>query len=128
MATDPAFASTPRLSFAQVSTANTNRDGTGTIVDVFLGATNGSRIDRLRICATGSTTAGVIRLYIDDNSNVRMFREVLVDAITASATVAVWQTEIEFEGGLILPDGDNDLQASTHIAEAFNIFAWGGDF
>jgi len=128
MATNPAFASTPRLSFGQVGTPNTTRNGTGAIADIFLGATNGSRIDRVRICAIESTTAGVIRLYIDDNSTVKLFREILVPAITASVSVAVFQTEIVFEGGLLLPDGSNDLQASTHIGETFNIFAWGGDF
>lgn len=58
---DPIFVLTPVLAQAQVSAANTNRDGTGTIVDLVTGGTYGTRIDKVRICATGTTTAGVIR-------------------------------------------------------------------
>lgn len=128
MATNPAFASTPRLGSAQISTANTNRDGTGTLGSVLTAGASGSRIDRVRITATVTTTAGMVRLYVDDGTNVRLIREVVVSAITVAAATAGFTAEIEFDGGLLLPDSNHILKASTHNAETFNVFAIGGDF
>jgi len=128
MATDPVFTNAPRTGIGQISTANTGRDGSGTIGDVMLGGANGSRIDRVRIVATGTTTAGIVRLYLDDGVSVRLIREVLVTAITASAGTEVFQTEVKFPEGLFLPTVSWDLQASTHKAETFNVIAYGGDF
>lgn len=128
MATNPAFASTPRLGSAQIATANTNRDGTGTLGNVFTGGANGSRIDRVRITATVTTTAGMVRLYVYDGTNTRLIREVVVSAITVAAGTAGFTAEIEFPGGLLLPDSNHILKASTHNAETLNVFAVGGDF
>ena len=54
MASSPGFASTPRTVGGTISTANTNRGGTGTIGDLFQGGTSGSEVKRLTIQATGT--------------------------------------------------------------------------
>ena len=59
MASDPVFAVTPKVGLAQVSAANTNRDGTGTIVDILTGGTSGTNISKIEIVATGTTTASL---------------------------------------------------------------------
>jgi len=122
----PLFSQTPRLALVQVSTANTNRDGTGTVVDVITGATNGTRIDRITIAATGTTTAGMIRLYLYDGTNTRLWQEAPVTAATPSGTVSVFRYVLSSQA-LILPSGYK-IRASTHNAETFNVFAEGGDF
>lgn len=128
MASAPVYIGTPKTWQAALSAANTNRDGTGTIVSVAsAGAAPGSRIDRIKIEAAGTTTAGVIRLYISNGTNIRLFREILVTAITPSATIKVWEYELTFADGLVLPNGWS-LQAATHNAENFNVFAHGGDY
>lgn len=127
MASTPAFAATPRAAVAQVSTANTNRDGTGTIATVFTAGSSGSRIDDIEVTAIVTTTAGVVRIFIHDGSNARLFREILVSAITPSTSVAVFSARIT-DLGLILPSGYS-LRASTHNAEAFNVAVTrAGDF
>ena len=88
MATTAQYASTVQNGSGQISVANTNRNGTGTLVTIFTGATNGSRVDDIYIVATGTTTAGVVRLFISDGSNIRLWQEILVTAITPSTTVA----------------------------------------
>jgi hypothetical protein len=120
MASVPAFASTPRTAVTQISTANTNRDGTGTIGTVLTAAAAGTRIDDVKIVATGATTAGVVRLFLHDGSNSRLWTEVIVTAITPSTTVAVWSAELN-DLGLVLKDDNWSLRASTHNAEAFNV-------
>lgn len=120
MASTATFFGTPRTAVAQVSTANTNRDGTGTLVDVLTGAATGTRIDDLEITATGATTAGVVRLFLNDGTNSRLWREIMVSAITPSTTTAVFSASLR-DLGLILASASWKLQASTHNAETFNV-------
>jgi hypothetical protein len=126
MATAPAYASTPRLGYGQVTAANTNRDGTGTIVDILTGVAAGTRIDRVVMQAQVTTTAGMIRLYVYDGTNTRLYREVQVQAITVGASTEGWSAEI-VTPDLVLPSSSHKLQASTHNAEACNVWAHGAD-
>jgi hypothetical protein len=127
MATQAQYAATPRGAFVQVSTANTNRDGTGTIATVFTSGSNGSRVDDIWIVGTGTTTAGVVRLFVNDGTNSRLWQEVMVTAITPSVSVQVFNTAL-YNQALILPNGWS-LRASTQIAETFNVIvSRAGDF
>jgi hypothetical protein len=127
MATTAQYASTVQNAQVQISTANTNRNGTGTLGTVMTGATNGTRIDDIYIVATGTTTAGVVRLFISDGTNIRLWQEILVAAITPSTTVAVWSASL-LNQGLLLESGWS-LQASTNNAETFNVLVTrAGDF
>lgn len=127
MASAPAFAATPRLAVGQISAANTGRDGTGTVVTVFTAGASGSRVYRIDISPVGTTTAGIVRLFIHDNTNYRLFREVLIAAKTPSGTVAADTTTITFPDGIQLPNLYS-IRASTHNAETFNLFVEGGDY
>lgn len=127
MADAPNYAATPRNAIGQVSVANTTRDGTGTLATIMTAGASGSRLDKVVIQATGTTTSGVVRLYIHDGTNARLLQEVLVSAITPSATVAAFTSSINFDYAEPLPIGYS-LRASTHNAETFNVFAKGGDF
>jgi hypothetical protein len=128
MATNPVFAATPRNGVGQVSTANTNRDGTGTLATIFTAGSSGSRIDVIAVKATVTTTAGMVRLYVHDGSNARLWREVPVSAVTPSASLASFASYLNLSfDPLILPNGYS-LRASTHNAETFNVIAMGGDF
>lgn len=121
------YAATPRTEVAQVNAANTNRDGTGTIVTVFTAGTNGSRIDDLYITPAVTTTAGMVRLYIHDGTTARLWREVGISANTPSDTNPVVHTVLSGLG-LILKSGYS-LRASTEKAEAINIAVTrAGDF
>lgn len=127
MATTAQYASTVRAAVAQVTTANTNRNGTGTIVTVFTAGSSGSRIDDISIDATGTTTAGVVRLFLNDGSTSYLWQEILVTAVTPSTTQAVWSYAL-LNLALVIPTGWS-LRASTNNAETFNILVTrAGDF
>lgn len=128
----PIFTLTPVIGVVQISTANANRDGAGAMGIIITGASDGTRINRIVIQARGVTTAGMIRLYIADAAGtpiISLWREVLVTAIAASATLAAFTSIINLigESALILPNGFT-LRASTERAEAFNVFAEGGNY
>jgi len=118
--------------FAQLSTANTARDGSGTLATVFTAASDnaGSRVDRLSINATGITTSGMIRLFITNSggTSTRLIQEISVSPNTPSATIPAWSAQVNFDGGLVLENGAS-LKASTNNSEAFNVSVLiAGDF
>lgn len=127
MALTPQYAAIPKTGIAAISTANTNRDGTGALGTVFTAAPgNGSRIDRIIVAATGTSTAGMVRIYIDDGTTPYLYDEVTVDAVTPSNTVAAFRYD-NTNVNIVLPP-TYSLKASTAKGETFNIIAFGGDY
>jgi hypothetical protein len=135
MATSAQFTAQPTIDITQISTANANRDGTGTIATIATGPATaaaagvGERINRVTIQATGTTTAGVIRFYIsiDSGTTNRMICEKLVPAVTPSTSVPAFRMEVGELTGIILPGGGAAvLRASTNNAETFNILVESG--
>jgi hypothetical protein len=127
MALTPQYAAIPKTGIAAISTANANRDGTGTLGTVFTAAAgNGSRIDRIIVAATGTTTAGMVRIYIYNGTSSYLYDEVTVDAVTPSSTVAAFRYD-NTNVNIVLPP-TYSLKASTANGEAFNVIALGGDY
>jgi hypothetical protein len=126
MSTSPQFATTPRIAIGQLSAANTNRDGTGTLVNIITGVSTGTKIQEVVVQATGTTTAGMVRLYLFDGTNNRLFDEFVVSAITVGASTAGFRVAKTYDN-LTLPSASWILKASTHNAETFNVTALGAD-
>jgi len=126
--TSPIFTIDAILGMVSIATANTNRDGSGTIGTLVTGVAGDTRISRITIKATGTTTAGMVRLWMHDGANYKLWREILVSAITASATVATFESILEFLGerAIVLPAG-HSIRASTENAENFDLVAEGGN-
>lgn len=144
MASTPQFSNLINTAGALVSTANTNADGTGTIVDVVTMRTaasggQGGRVDAIIAQATGVTTAGMLRIYRKSAAAAyRLIREINVSAVAApGATTKRWTiptTEgadangvLQFAGGITLAPGEA-LGVSTHNGEAFHVTAFAGEF
>jgi hypothetical protein len=123
--TTPIFTLTPIVAVVQISTANTNRDGTGTMGTLLTGATDGTRIEAIKIKATGTTTAGMVRIFYYDGTNVRLLGEVPIAAVTPSATLPAYEATIPFK--MVVPSA-KEIRVSTEKAETFNVFAIGGNY
>jgi hypothetical protein len=119
MALSPQYASTPINGAVNISTANSLRDGTGTLGTLITAGTNGTRVDDIYITATGTTTAGMVRMFLSNGTTNYLIQELIVSAVTASATVPAWSQPINNKG-LILQSGWS-LKFSTQNAESFNI-------
>jgi hypothetical protein len=130
MASAPAFASTPRLGVAAVSTANTNRDGTGTIVDILTGVAAGTRIDEIVLKATGDPADSVVTIFVHNGTSYFLFDEIdLGDPAAASTTVAGYRISKTYEN-LVLPTASFKLAAAITVAltaGVINVFALGAD-
>lgn len=133
MAASQTYISTVKTPTVQISTANTNRDGTGTIGTLYTAGASGGRIDSVAITATSTTTAGMIRFFIDDGVNVRFLCEVPVQAVTPSGTAVAWSAVVNGDTNpgvfpLVL-QATYELQVSTNNAETFNVIGTvAGDF
>jgi len=120
------YASTPRNGVTQVSTANANRDGTGTLGVVCMAGANGMRIDSLTIQATGTTTAGMLRFFLTKGRPLGS-----ISTITFTGTTAIVTTALPHgltTGQLVsvigaLPDEYNVVDASLTVTGA-NTFTY----
>lgn len=127
MSVQPQYAAMPTIGLVQATSANTNRDGTGTIATLLTARAPGTRVERIMAKAAGTTTAGMLRIYLKLASGDawRLLAEIAVSAVTPSASLAAWSGEWAPTNGLSLADG-NMLGVSTHNAETFNVAALGG--
>ncbi len=140
MSTQPSFAATPLSPVALFSTGNTNRDGTGAIALLCAARVPGSRVQRVQLRATGTTSAGVIRLFKRDSGLTlngdgtiaswsaptwRLIEEILVQAITPGTSQRVWAGEWAPLDGFDLGPFES-LGVATHNAEGFNAQVFGG--
>jgi hypothetical protein len=141
MATAPAFASTVRSQAVAISAADTSRTApalasTGVL---FIAGASGSRVDEITITAAGTTTANVVRIFLfglpttavatavnTSATTMYLYQEVLISAITPSASVSAFTTTLTFNS-LVLPSGAS-IRVTTNNAEAYHVTAFGGDF
>lgn len=128
MATTPTFTSTPRVATVSISTANTGRDGTGTITSLISGVSAGTKVFEIVVQATATTTAGMVRVFMstDSGSTWRLFDEVAIAAATPSASVKATRVSTTY-ANLVLASSSVSIGVSTHNAEAFVVSALGGD-
>lgn len=126
MALEPAFAVAPRIGAVNVATANTNRDGTGTVATLITGAATGTRIAEIVVQARVTTTAGMVRIFLYDGTTYRFWDEVAIAAATVSATVKGTRLSTLYSN-LVLPNASWSLVVSTHNAESIDVIALGAD-
>jgi hypothetical protein len=116
---------------AVISTANSNLDGTGTLGTILTAGTSiggwlGCRVENITIKALGTTTTGMVRLYVYDGTNSRLIKEVFIPSVTRSATETSFETQLSL-GNFQLQAG-MALKASTQNAESFAIIVEGNDW
>jgi hypothetical protein len=105
----------------QVSAANALRDGSGTVVTIFTAGAFGARIERIVMKAVVTTTAGMVRLFLQSGGITRLIHEELVAAITPSATVAAWSAVVTGNAFPLVMKPGAVLIACTEKAEAINV-------
>lgn len=140
MSTQPAYAAAPALGVVNISTANTARDGTGTIGQLIVGRPPGTRIERIEFRAAVTTTAGMVRIFKKSDGLTlaadgtissysagtwRLIKELPVSAVTVGANTEAANGSWSPTGGLSLGPYEQ-LGAATHAAESINVVAYGG--
>jgi hypothetical protein len=133
--TIPRYPSSHTTAHVSIATANTNRDGTGTVGTLYTAAATtaggaGAKVRSISIKATGTTTAGMVRFFRHDGTNFFLIREIDIAAFTPSGTVkgaAITTTEGADVNGQLSVDWDlkpgDSIRCSTHNAETFHVTA-----
>ena len=122
--TSPIYSSAGDIQWSTTPLITQNQvyEGTGTVATVFTAGASGSYIQRVRFKASGSTTATVARLYINNGSsnttasNNLLFDEITLAAVTGVQTAAT--TTYELPMNIALPAGYKILATigTTQIA------------
>jgi hypothetical protein len=128
--TTPIFPLTPHIGIATVSTANTARDGTGTVPTIFTAGANGSKVEEIVVKATGDPADSVVTIFLYDGSTFYLFDEFDIgDPAAASTTVAGYREQRPYRN-LVLPTGWS-IRAAITVAltsGVINVEVFGGDF
>ena len=130
----PIFAQTPLFTVGQtITTANTAKDGTGTVVLLFTAGANGSRVDSVKVRNTGTAVATVVRIFINNGavnttaSNNSLFVEQTIAAATLSEVAAL--TDYLIPLNISLPATYRVYATiGTTVATALQVSAFGGDY
>lgn len=140
----PIFPLAPRVSWGtSLTTANTAKDGTGTVVTLFTAGAEGSRIDQIKVRHLGSNIATVLRLFINNGSDTTtaannvLAHEVSIPAATLSETSAIADIDITIpknSGEVVCPipflPAEYKITATigTTIAAGICLSVYGGDY
>ena len=117
-----------------LATANTAKDGTGTVLTVFTAdATNGGYVTKVVFRAAGTCIATVARLFINNGSpngtaaNNILFAELPLPATTLSETAQLAGQEIPL--GFALPPGYKlNCTVGTTVSAGYYISTIGGKY
>lgn len=136
----PIFSKVGSVQWGTILTANTAKDGTGTVVTIFTAdATNGGRVDRVRAKALGTNVATVLRIFINNGSsnatpaNNILYAEATLPITTLSEVAAIPVVEIptttDFGFPLVLDPGFKlNITIGTTVAAGYAVTAVGGKY
>lgn len=122
---------TPSTGVVTVSTANTARDGSGTLTTLYTAGASGATIARVRCMHQGAitvaSTAMVCRLWLTSGATTVLVDEVALPSATPSASV-VGAVATFSKTNLVLKAGDI-LKVTTSVSETVSFCAdQGGDY
>lgn len=108
-----------------ISTANANIDGTGTLVSIITGASNGTLVRTITCKGIVSTSRGMVRIFVNNGSSTTgLLFEIEIPPVTASSVDRSFSETIDLNFHL---KSGYILKASTLNADSFQIVADGLD-
>lgn len=131
--TTPIYSGTPNVAWGTIDTANTAKDGTGTVVTVFTAGADGGRCEKLKVRAKGTNTATVLRVWLNNGStnatpaNNTLITEATIASTTLSEVAALADNEITLN--LAMQAGYKiNVTIGTTVAAGLHVTGIGGDY
>ena len=132
--TSPIWSKEGNTSWATLTTANTATDGTGTVETIFTAdATNGGKVEKIIAEASGTNTASVLRIFINNGTdpstatNNTLFRQVGLPATTL--TQLAGQAPVIVHLNFALPAGYKiNVTIGTTVSAGWAVTAVGGNY
>jgi hypothetical protein len=116
-----------------ITTANTAKDGTGTVLTCFTANVDGAFVQRIRFRSAGTNIATVARVFINNGStNATAANNILYDEITLAATtlsevaaLPVYELPLNFAlpAGYVL-----NVTLGTTVAAGYYVSVIGGKY
>jgi hypothetical protein len=116
-----------------ITTANTAKDGTGTVLTCFTANVDGAFVQRIRFRSAGTNTGTVARVFINNGStNATASNNILYDEITLTATTineTAAQPVYELPLNFALPAGYVlNVTLGTTVAAGYYVSVIGGKY
>ena len=116
-----------------LTTQNTAKDGTGTVLTVFTANVDGAFVQRIRFRSAGTNIATVARVFINNGStNATAANNILYDEITLAATTlseVAAQPVYELPLNFALPPGYKlNVTLGTTVAAGYYVSVIGGKY
>lgn len=131
--TSPIFPVVPNVGWGKLLTANTAKDGTGTVVTVFTAGANGARVDEIRVRALGTNVATALRVFQNNGStnatatNNTLIAGSTIAAATISEVAEFGETIIQINKSI--PAGHViNTTIGTTVAAGLQVTCYGGDY
>lgn len=130
----PIFSGKPKVGFANVTAANTGRDGSGTVYEIFEADGNyGSFVERIVVRPGGTLVAGVLRIFYNDGAgvattNFSLLHEFEIPVYAASDTAIMTEIVWEIEDGQLPPGAMLYASSSVLQTNGLKVTAIGGDY
>lgn len=120
-------------SAAAITSANTAKDGTGTVTTVFTSGADGGRVEKLVFQPLGTNVATVARVFVNNGqsnatpANNAYFVDVPLPATTLSESASMPRVEVTLN--LTLPAGYKlNVTLGTAVAAGYIVTAIGGKY
>jgi len=139
----PIFPLTQNVSFGSVATANTAKDGTGTVVTVFTAGANGAKIDQIKVRALGTNVATVLRFFVNNGqtnatvTNNSLVHETTIASTTLSEVAALTDVDVTIVKNTtetacpipyLPPNYKINITIGTTVAAGLQVTVWGGNY
>lgn len=129
MADLPKYLGAVNVKAVSIASANTDRTGaSGTKYAANTAGSNGAVMHKITVEAVGTTTEGVVRIFMDTADGLFLVKEIDVTAVdlASSPDSEAFSAEVE-DWGLIMPPSAS-LYVTTHKSEAFHVTIAGQDY
>ena len=116
-----------------LKTANTAKDGTGTVLTVFTAGTEGSYVQEIRARSAGTNVASVLRVFLNNGSsnatlaNNVMIAELQLPATTLTEVASLADYTINIQRAI--PAGYKlNVTLGTTVAAGYFVSCFGGNY
>lgn len=120
-------------SAGSLKTANTAKDGTGTVLTVFTAGSEGSYVQEIRARAAGTNVASVLRVFLNNGltnatlANNVMIAELPLPATTLTEVAALADYTINIQRAI--PAGYKlNVTLGTTVAAGYFVSCFGGNY
>lgn len=116
-----------------LKTANTAKDGTGTVLTVFTAGTDGSYVQEIRARAAGTNVASVLRVFLNNGgSNATLANNVMIAELPLPATTiteVAAQADYTISIQRAIPAGYKlNVTLGTTVAAGYFVSCFGGNY